>query len=72
MLVTFGKLASVRVVQPEKALFPMLVTPAGISTLVKLLHPLKARFPMLVTPARIVTCFIWDRQESQGAAESSA
>ena len=33
----------------------MLVTPAGIVTLVRLLHSENAKLPMLVTPSGIVT-----------------
>ena len=40
----YGKL-----LHPEKALFPILVTLSGIFMLVKLLHPEKALFPILVT-----------------------
>ena len=39
----------VKLLQPEKAELPMLVTLFGIVMLVKLLQPWKAKLPMLVT-----------------------
>jgi hypothetical protein len=44
-----------RAVQRLNAEMPMLVTPAGIVTLVRLVHELNAEPPILVTLAGIVT-----------------
>ena len=49
------KTISVRLLQSSNALFPMLVTPAEIVTLVRLLQLKNVNSPMLVTPAGIVT-----------------
>ena len=43
-----------KLLQPEKALLPMLVTLLGMVMEVKLLHSRKAFFPMLVTLLGIV------------------
>ena len=45
----------VNLLQLENALFPMLVTLAGIVTLIRLLHPANAEYPILVTPSESVT-----------------
>ena len=44
-----------RLLQPEKALSPILVTELGIVTEVRLLQPQKASLPILVTELGIVT-----------------
>ena len=44
-----------RLLQPEKAAFPILVTELGIVTEVRLWHLQKALFPILVTELGIVT-----------------
>ena len=44
----------VRLLQPEKALLPMLVTLFGMVMDVRLLQPEKALLPMLVTPLGMV------------------
>jgi hypothetical protein len=49
----------VMLLQPEKALLPMLVTLLGMVTPVKLLQPVKALFPMLATPL-FITIFTMD------------
>ena len=51
----FLNVAEVRLLQPEKAQSPMLVTPLPIVTDCKLLQYWKAKFPMLVTESGIVT-----------------
>ena len=50
MLVTLSDIVTlIRLLQPAKALFPILVTLSGIVTPVRLLQPLKASSPILVT-----------------------
>src|SRR5580700_3393750 len=44
-----------KLVQPKKALVPILVTLAGITILLKLPHSVKVELPMLVTPSPKVT-----------------
>ena len=68
MVVTlFGMVTEVRLVQVEKASFPMVVTLLGMVTEVRLLQPEKATFPMLVTLFGMVTDFIEELYEYQGA-----
>ena len=45
----------VKLVQPSKAAFPMLVTLLGMVTEVKAVQPEKAELPMLVTLSGIIT-----------------
>ena len=45
----FGIVIDVKPLQPEKALFPILVTELGIVTEVRPLQSSKARYPILVT-----------------------
>ena len=55
MLVTLSGIEMpVRLLHPEKTLFPMLVMPSGIVMLVRLLQSEKAPPPILVTPSGIV------------------
>ena len=49
------KVIRLRLMQPEKAILPILVTLLGIVTLVKLLHPESALRPILTTPLGIFT-----------------
>ena len=54
-MASLSNVIEVRLLHPEKAEPPMLVTLFGMVTEVKLLHPEKAELPMLVTLLGIVT-----------------